>query len=298
MLDRYGLNLERRTLLQLGLSLLSVGLLVRAGVMPFTAAASDTMRSAPSVAILMFGVAVPTTIGVGLLMLGPVEGSLVNAPQIAWVASLGVLLAGVRALGAANYKLQITDYGERERAVSVALPILAAMSVGTQVGWAMFGVLSGSRLGATGAVLLAVNIAIAAPLLIVSLQRAKGKTDSPSSKIGLLVGAASLIGLPPFGGFVGTLMVAQAAANISGIWLGVLLLGTLLLGAGWAWVGAGAWVSRGGSGEANGLEKGIWGITPLLVAVLIAVQLGLFLMSGQLADTLGNWAGTPWMFAP
>jgi formate hydrogenlyase subunit 3/multisubunit Na+/H+ antiporter MnhD subunit len=305
MLDRYGLSLERRALLQFGLSLLSVGLLVRVGAMPFAGAASDTMRAAPAVAILMIGATVPTTLGVGLLMLAPVEGSLVSASQTAWVAAVGVLLAGVRALGISDFGFRISDFEGRQRAVEVGLPVLGAMSVAAQVGWAMFGVLSGSRMGATGAVLLAANIAIAVPLLIVSSQKEerspenpKSKIQNPKSKIGIMVGAASLLGLPPFGGFAGTVMVAQAAANIGGIWLGVLLLGTLLVGVAWTWIGIGSQESGVGAAESEGLAKRIWGTTPLLIIVLITIQLGLFLMSGQIADALGNWAGAPWMFAP
>jgi formate hydrogenlyase subunit 3/multisubunit Na+/H+ antiporter MnhD subunit len=164
-------------------------------------------------------------------------------------------------------------------------------------------VLSGSRMGATGAALLAANIAIAVPMLIVSFQKEeidtqnpKSKIQNPKSKIGIMVGAASLLGLPPFGGFVGTVLVAQAAANIGGIWLGTLLLGTLLVGV--AWVGVGGRGSGVGATESEGLAKRIWGTAPLLIIVLIAIQLGLFLMSGQIADALGNWAGAPWMFAP
>ena len=40
----------------------------------------------------MMGAAVPSTLAVGLLMLAPIEGSLVNAPQAAWIAALGVFL--------------------------------------------------------------------------------------------------------------------------------------------------------------------------------------------------------------
>ncbi|HKP54539.1 MAG TPA: hypothetical protein VJ183_18030 [Chloroflexia bacterium] len=309
LLDRYSLSLERRALLQLGLSLLSVGLLVRAGAMPFAAPFSDTMRAAPGVAILIMGAAVPATLGVGLLMLTPVEGSVVSASQTAWVAAVGVLLAGVRAVGISDFGFvpkAVSDLEKRQRAVEVGLPVLGAMSVAAQVGWAMFGVLSGSRIGATGAVLLAANIAIAFPLLIVSIQKEgnlKSEIRNPKSEIGIMAGAASLLGLPPFGGFIGTLMVAQAAANVSGIWLGALLLGTLFVGMAWAWAGIGmnAKQNRGsevGQGENTDPSRRRWGTAPLLIIVLIAVQLGLFLVSGQIADTLGNWAGAPWMLAP
>jgi NADH:ubiquinone oxidoreductase subunit 2 (subunit N) len=313
LLDRYALTLEKRALLQLGLSLLSVGLLVRVGAMPFTAAAADIVRGAPGVAILVLGVAVPATLGAGLLMLTPIEGSLVSASQTTWIAAVSVLLAGVRALGIPasdeskdNHKRQLPR---------IELPVLIAMSVATQAGWALFGLLSGSRLGATGAMLLAANLTMAVPLMVISYhlsatnnQPTKHDKDDPEntqyairntqSKIGLAIGAASLLGLPPFGGFTGTLMVAQSAANIGGIWLGVMLIGSLLLGLAWARTGIGSHGSGAGNGNRTNLMTYIWEVKPLLIIVLIAAQLGLFLLSSRIADALGIWAGTPWLFAP
>ena len=52
-------------------------------------------------------------------------------------------------------------------------------------------------------------------------------------RVGLVVGVASLLGLPPFGGFAGTLLVAQASVNVSGFWLAVMLLGSMLVAARW-----------------------------------------------------------------
>ena len=46
LIERQGLSLEDRSLLQLGLNLVSVGLLVRAGAMPFSGAGSDLVRAA------------------------------------------------------------------------------------------------------------------------------------------------------------------------------------------------------------------------------------------------------------
>ncbi len=198
--------------------------------------------------------------------------------------------------------------------MEVRLPVLMAMSVAAQVGWAMLGVLSGSRMGATGALLLAANIAIAVPLLVVSYQKDDGRwtTDdeanthksatafgtNPKSEIGLMVGVASLMGLPPFGGFAGTLMVAQAAANIGGALLGVMLLGTLLLGIAWASVR----IKHNGGEKRTDSLKAVWTTPHLLIIVLIATQLALFLLSSPITNpitnALGNWAGVPWLSAP
>src|SRR5262249_55464708 len=73
-----------------------------------------------------------------------------------------------------------------------------------------------------GAALLAANLAITVPLVLLA-----------RSKLVLMVGAASLLGLPPLGGFPGMLLVAQAASGVSVGWLGLLLLGSALAAAGW-----------------------------------------------------------------
>ena len=103
---------------------------------------------------------------------------------------------------------------------AIILPVLIAMSAAAQAGWALFGVLSGSRMGATGAVMLGANLALAVPLLVVSSQRANGNVEGPKSRLGIAIGAASLLGLPPFGGFTGTLMVAQGRHQYRGLLAG------------------------------------------------------------------------------
>jgi NADH:ubiquinone oxidoreductase subunit 2 (subunit N) len=301
LLDRYTLTLEKRALLQLGLSLLSVGLLVRVGAMPFTAAAADIVRGAPGVAILVLGVAVPATLAAGLLMLTPIEGNLVSASQTTWIAAASVLLAGVRALGLPTSATN-SDEHKRQRPAT-ELPMLIAMSVAAQAGWALFGLLSGSRQGATGAMLLAANLTVAVPLLLISNQQSKDKNTqyairNTQSKIGLATGAASLLALPPFGGFTGTLMVAQSAANIGGIWLAVMLIGTLLLGIAWARTQVDDRNSSATSSEHTNQKSSLWGVNPLLIIVLLAAQLGLFLLSGRIAEALGSWAGAPWLLTP
>lgn len=306
LIDRYALSMEKRDLLQLGLSLLAVGLFVRVGAMPFSAHASDLLRATPPVAMMALGGGVAATIGVGLLILAPAEGRLVGAQQTAWIAALAVLLAGVRAIGVSDFGLRVNDQRVRYAA---RLPVLVAMSVAAQAGWALFGVLSGSRAGATGAILLAANVAMALPLLAVSSQGsgaggrgpasdAQQKVGHQTSGAGLAVGAASLLGLPPFGGFVGTLLVGQAAVSISGFWLAVMLLGTLLVALAWL---RGGLAARASSAEepASPQSKGFAGATPaLLIVVLIAAQLGLFVLTGPVTDALANWTAAPWLSVP
>src|SRR5947208_893303 len=80
----------------------------------------------------------------------------------------------------------------------------------------------GTRQGTVGAALLAANLALTVPLVL-----------SRPPRLLMMAGAASLVGLPPFGGFPGTLLVAQTAASAGGVWLALLLLGSALVAAAW-----------------------------------------------------------------
>ena len=230
LLSRYGLTLENRALLQLGVGLLSIGLLVRAGAMPFASAGADLIDAAPGPAINLLGAATPAVILVGLLLLLPADHTLFTGNSTAWIGSVAVLLAGVRALGIQTAPSGITNYANASIRNSNAVPAeLVAATIALQVGWALTGALTRSEAGAAGALLLSVNIALAAPLIIVSAGRAR----SGPMRVGLAVGVASLLGLPPFGGFAGMLLVAQASVNLSGVWLAVMLLGSMLVAAKW-----------------------------------------------------------------
>ena len=171
------------------------------------------------------------------------------------------------------------------------------MTVALSLGWAMFGVLSGSRAGAVGACLLAINMALAVPLLVAS-----GEVRNESARlsaVGTAIGALSLLGLPPLGGVAGTLLLSQAAANLSGVWLAVLLLGSLMT--------AGAWLGWSARTQDDGVEvpariqsaRSLLS-TPLLllVLVLIAAQPVLFFAAGRIADALAAWAIVPWTIGP
>jgi formate hydrogenlyase subunit 3/multisubunit Na+/H+ antiporter MnhD subunit len=113
----------------------------------------------------------------------------------------------------------------------------------------------------------------------------------------VIIGVASLLGLPPFGGFAGAMLVAQSAANAGGLWLALLLAGSGLVG--------GAWLSNRGEQWAAPaiVEDREWGrrLTDpilLLTVVLAVAQLALFVVaSSRLAPLLG-WATVPWLTAP
>ncbi|HET6261803.1 MAG TPA: hypothetical protein VFG99_06140 [Chloroflexia bacterium] len=283
---RYAFRLENQALLQTGIAVLAVGLAARSGLMPFSAAFTDLLRTVPGVSTLALGAGLPTAVVLGLLLLSPIEGGSTRASSIAWLGAIGALLAGLRAL-------------HQIRNSQSQIPNLIAMTVALSLGWALFGVLSGSRSGAVGACLLAINISISVPLLVAS-----GAVRGASARLsaaGTAVGALSLLGLPPLGGTGGTLLLSQAAVNLNGLWLAVLLLGSVLTAG--AWLG---WLSRpqldGEEGETPARIQGPRDLlsTPLLllVCVLILAQPLLFFASGRIADALAAWATVPWTIRP
>jgi hypothetical protein len=284
-LQQHALNLEDRALLQLGVGMLAVGLLARVGAMPFAGAYTDFVRASPGLATLTLGAAVPGALAVGLLMLAPVESSLVNAQSPGWLGALAALTAGLRALGAGSAKPQDASLAEETERSSLAA--LLTMTAATAMGWALVGVLSGSRMGAEGASLLIINMALVVPLLLAGAdRRAVGLRG-----VALGVGVASLLSLPLLGGSAGGLLVAQAAANHNGWWLAGLLLGTILTGAGWL-----GWIRRPRVETTDEGRGGIrLNVVTVLIAVLLAAQVGLFLGSGRLIDVLGAWTGVPWL---
>lgn len=268
LLARYPFNLENTGGLQLGFGLLAVGLALRAGTMPFAGSAADLIEAAPLAAIVMLGAATPTALIVGVLILAPLEPGLAEVSRAGRQMALGLgaagaVLAGLRALA-------VRAGRERERVSGFAL--LAGATVALQTAWALFGALSGSREGEAGAALLAANMALAVPLLLTARR-------GPL----LALGVGSLIGLPPLGGFAGTLLVARAAVDHGGGWLAALLLGSLLVAG--AWVGARAHLAEG---EDEGPEG--WpahGAPVLLLSwALVAAQVVFFLLALRIVGEL------------
>jgi formate hydrogenlyase subunit 3/multisubunit Na+/H+ antiporter MnhD subunit len=283
---RHAFRLENQALLQTGIAVLAVGLAARSGLMPFSAAFTDMLRTVPGVSTLALGAGLPTAVVLGLLLLSPIEGGSTRASSIAWLGAIGALLAGLRAL----HQIQNPRPKTQNH--------LIAMTVALSLGWALFGVLSGSRSGAVGACLLAINIAMSVPLLVAS-----GEVRGMSARlsgVGTAVGALSLLGLPPLGGAAGTLLLSQAAVNLNGLWLAVLLLGSLLTAG--AWLGSLAKPQHdGGEGDAARVQgpRDLLS-TPLLllVCVLVLAQPLLFFASGRIADALSAWAAVPWTLGP
>jgi formate hydrogenlyase subunit 3/multisubunit Na+/H+ antiporter MnhD subunit len=282
---RYAFSLENPALLQTGLAVLAVGLSVRAGLMPFSASFTDMLRTVPGVSVAAFGAVVPAAIVLGLLLLSPIEGGNTRASSLAWLGAIGALLAGLRALQQIrNPKSEVPNH-------------LIAMSVALSLGWALFGVLSGSRSGAVGACLLAINMAMSVPLLVAS---GAIRDASPRlAAVGTAVGALSLLGLPLLGGATGTLLLSQAAVNLNGMWLAVLLLGSLLTAGAWlGWAASTRDVELETPPRVEGVRALLSSPLLLLVCVLIAAQPVLFLASGRIADALSTWATVPWTVGP
>ena len=176
------------------------------------------------------------------------------------VAALGALFAGVRALGTVTRT-------ERERLSSMAL--LTATTAALVAAWGVFGVLTGTHTGMAGAALLAANMAICVPLLL------------SKTRAGILIGALSMLGLPPFGGFVGALLVATAAIDHAGAWLALLLFGTSLAAV--AWLQAPDLFAPDGvePQEADNSRK-----LPPIAWLLILAQFALTVLSISLASVL------------
>ncbi len=335
LMDRYALNLENRPLLQFALGLMALGLMVRAGAAPFSAASSDLVQAAPGSALMVLGAVGPAVLVAGLLMLAPQRDIMAAGGVWAWPGAVGVLLAGMRALAAARHALSVSGSvavavavasvpdnsennggmpGRLERHGYAAGPAadLIAATAALQTGWALFGVLCGSRAGAVGAALVALNMALAVPLLVTAYRYPAPAPVSQAQglrRAGLIVGAGSLLGLPLSGGFAGDLMIAQAAASAGGVWVALLLVGSGLTGAGWlATLWAGASAAHGGNGTApvsrarEPQEPRPHGVRPrhawqiiqhtlrsparLLMLVLIGAQAVLFVLSAQMADAL------------
>ena len=219
---------------------------------------SGPAKSAPQAAIVMLGATVPAVLVAGSHAFAVQQSFLPEVSQTGRQAALGLaavgaLLAGLRALGATTLQPDRTNS---------PYALLAASSITLQIAWALFGVLSANHYGEVGATLLAANLALAVPLVAIG-QASAGKA----------VGAASLLGLPPFGGFIGTLLIAQAAIEVNGIWLALLLVGSALVAAGWMrFAGQAAYANDDNSAEDGRFAPNA--PLSLLTWVLVLAQIG------------------------
>ena len=148
------------------------------------------------------------------------------------------------------------------------------MTVALAAAWAVFGILSGWPEGRWGAILVAANIAIASPLLVLGTRSTTGLPEAVV-RLARYGAAASLLGLPPLGGFPGMVLIAGAGASLGGLWLAGLVLGSALVGA--------SWLAAGGRGPLRP-EPTVWrarfaGPTLLIVLLLAAAQVAWFFLA-------------------
>lgn len=220
MVDKFRLHPDQLFLLKIIAAALTVGFGLRMSAIPFPFWLADVAEEAsPLVTGLIVGV---TNIAaliffIGVLQLVPVLFSANQAAtQMLLVGSiLTSVFGGLLALGQKDLKR------------------LLAFSTVDAVGYILFGVATLSAIGLTGAIFAAISLSILKTLLFVcagTIEHFSGDEESgkgfgglvarlPVTTFGLVVGSLGMIGVPPFSGFVGKLMVYQAAAQLGPWWV-------------------------------------------------------------------------------
>jgi formate hydrogenlyase subunit 3/multisubunit Na+/H+ antiporter MnhD subunit len=215
------------------LALIVVGFGLRLAIVPFYSWLPDLAEdAAPMTTVLIVAV----VYGITLLFLMasiqfffyPVEviGGAENARSTLLLLAMGVvtaLLGGLLALA------------------QVSLRRTVGYLVVYNAGMILFGLATLNNVGVAGALFETLNQMIIALLLFLSiglLERPDGRPQNvvrrdllwrwPIAGTGLLCGGLALLGLPPFNGFVGKLLLYQAAARLGGPYLALLLLATAL----------------------------------------------------------------------
>jgi len=199
--------------------LIVVGLGFKVSIVPFHFWAPDVYTGAPT-PVAGFLSTASKAAGFGVLT----RLFVVAFPGIAydWASILAVLAAVTMTLG----NLVALKQTNIKR-------LLAYSSI-AHAGYAMIGVASFSRLGATSVVfyLLAYILTnLAAFGIVMAFSRVTGSDEikdyagmsrrAPGLAIAALVAFLSLAGMPPFGGFVAKVFVFAAAVNVNMIWLAV-----------------------------------------------------------------------------
>jgi formate hydrogenlyase subunit 3/multisubunit Na+/H+ antiporter MnhD subunit len=210
------------------LALLAAGFALRLAAIPFHAWLPDLVEAAaPMVSALTIAIINTTSVLVliGVFQLFPVliVENVVGTRVLMVIGALSCALGGLMAL--------IQEQPRRMLAY-----LLAAES-----GVVLFGLASTSTAGLAGAVFATFNQALVTLLLFVSLgllERPDGRPPGrqrrdllrrwPIAGGCFLGGGLALLGIPPFSGFVGKLLLFQAAAARGWIYLVLLLAGTLL----------------------------------------------------------------------
>jgi formate hydrogenlyase subunit 3/multisubunit Na+/H+ antiporter MnhD subunit len=223
MADRLRLHPDQLTLLKIIGASLAVGFGLRISALPFPFWLADVAEeSSPLVTALIVAV-----INVSSLLFFFEALQLVPVLFSADPAAMQILLAGSVLTSLIGGLLAM---GQKD------LRRLLAFSTVDSVGFVLFGVATMSAVGVTGAIFAAISLAVLKTLLFVCAasiehyaRKEGGSRDLtgliarlPVTTLGLVVGALGVIGLPPFSGFVGKLMIYQAAAQLGARWVVVL----------------------------------------------------------------------------
>lgn len=177
--------------------------------------------------------------------LAGMEGNAVPSwtPALLVVAVLTVMLASINALARRDYRR------------------LVALVAVAQVGFVLLGLASGERLGALGALFYLLVQSLALPLVAMSLALVGGgmrlyQKGGPALQparlsvalVGFVVGAMTLVGLPPFGGAVGQTLIYQGLLAGEESWRGAVVvagvIGSALTAAALARIGGRAFVGE------------------------------------------------------
>jgi formate hydrogenlyase subunit 3/multisubunit Na+/H+ antiporter MnhD subunit len=210
----------------LTLALLVVGFGLRLAIVPFHSWLPDLAEhAAPMVSVLVVAV-INTACLLFLIQAWQIFPNIVFENEAGFVI-LRVISAGTALI--ASF-LALSQQNMRR---------LIGLLLVYNAGNLLFGLASGSAQGVAGALFEALNQVLAVAVLFISvalLERPDGRASNvqrhdllwrwPVASVGLIGGGLALLGLPPMSGFVGKMMLYEAAVASGGAYLVALLVAT------------------------------------------------------------------------
>lgn len=228
--ERYGFDQSQVALLKLIVATLSIGFALRLGVVPFHLWVPSLAEHAFLPVFAIVASVLSPAVVFFLIVTIRYLPILPRTEATAGVVPLMIVSVAVTAFAA----LLAFPQGDLKR--------LLAYAAIYEAGYMLTGVASLSRLGITGAIFQAINYAVLVLLMTVSIgavRRVAGKTEyrelgglvraAPVTSLGFIVSSLGLVGLPPFGGFVGKYMILQAA-GLASVTVLLLMLATSFAG--------------------------------------------------------------------